>query len=169
MPTYTAIASNTVGSGGATSVTFSSIPATYTDLVIKVSARSDRNTGNASDVKLEFNATATTYTIRALYGDGVTNVSSAVIAYIGSIPQATDTASVFGNLETYIPNYTSSNQKSFSTDAVEEQNTGATPVYAFLTAGLWNGTSSISSIKLSLVSGNFVEYSTFTLYGISNA
>ena len=169
MATYIKIASNTVGSGGVASVTFSSIPSTYTDLVIKSSARSDRNTGNASDVKIEFNATATTYTIRALYGDGVTNVASASIAYVGSIPQATDTASTFGNQETYIPNYTSSNQKSYSTDIVEEQNTGATPVYAFMSAGLWNGTSAISSIKLSLVSGNFVQYSTFTLYGISNA
>ena len=51
--TYTLIASNTVGSGGAASISFSSIPSTYTDLLVKISTRD--NTGSFNDMLLTFN------------------------------------------------------------------------------------------------------------------
>ena len=51
--TYIKIASNTVGSGGVSSITFSSIPQTYTDLVIKASVRTSRGfTNDALSIKL---------------------------------------------------------------------------------------------------------------------
>jgi hypothetical protein len=63
------------------------------------------------------------------------------------------------------PNYTSSNFKSFSADGANEDNT--TSIYMGLTAGLWSQTAAITSLTLS--GANFAQYSTFTLYGISNA
>ena len=53
--TFTLIASSTVGAGGASSIDFTSIPSTYTDLVIKASLRSDRNTGSATYLTITFN------------------------------------------------------------------------------------------------------------------
>jgi hypothetical protein len=157
----------TVGSGGAASISFTSIPATFTDLKVVMSARSDKSTGNAADVVVQFNSTATTYTHITVYGDGASAASNTPV-YIGSISQSTNTASTFGSLDFYLPNYTSSNQKSYSTDAVQENNVSS-PVYAFLSAGLWNGTAAINTIAFSLVSGNFVQYSTAYLYGVKSS
>jgi len=75
------------------------------------------------------------------------------------------TASTFGNGEYYIPNYTSSNYKSVSADAVSENNN--TTAYARLTAGLWSNTAAITSIRLTPDTGTaWVTNSTATLYGV---
>ena len=67
--TYTLISSNTLTSSAA-SVTFSSIPATYTDLVLRISARSDR-VSTTDRLRLTFNSdTATNYSNITLVGDG---------------------------------------------------------------------------------------------------
>ena len=164
--TYKLIETVTVGSGGAATISFGSIPQTYTDLKVVISSRSDKNTGSASDITVQFNSTGTTYTQRNLYGDGASAASNTP-SYIGSTSQATNTASVFGNLEIYIPNYTGSTQKSYSTDSVQENN--ATTSYQFLSAGLWNGTGAITTVLFGLVSGNFVQYTSASLYGIKNS
>jgi len=166
--TYTLIASTTVGAGGASSIDFTSIPATYTDLLIKFSARTD-----GADVVTQayFNGdmTASNYSARQIYGDGatVTSASNAAPNAVYST-RSTDTANTFANSEFYIPNYTSSNKKSGSADNVEENN-GAT-TYASLIATLWNGTSAITSIKLQpRTAANYVQYTTAYLYGIKNS
>ena len=56
MATFTKIASATVGSGGASSIEFTSIPSTYTDLVIKLSMRSAFTSFNRHDLQLTFNS-----------------------------------------------------------------------------------------------------------------
>jgi hypothetical protein len=168
MPTFTKIETITVGSGGAATVTFSSIPQTYTDLVLKVSARLDVND---VQVKMYFNAdsTAANYSWRRIYGDGASATSDSGTNLInGSANGANSTASTFGNMEVYIPNFTSSNKKSSSADHITENN--ATTAYATLAASLWQGTAAISSVTLlPNTTGNFAQHSTFTLYGISNA
>ena len=170
--TYTLIASNTVGSGGVASVTFSSIAATYTDLLVKVSARTDRAVGSASDFSFTFNGSTTTYTDKYLYGNG-SGTGSGSNAYTnqgfaGNITQATMTASTFGSVDIYVPNYAGSNYKSSSTDAVTENN--ATLTYDMLVAGLWSNTAAVTSMTFQSASGgNFVQYSTFYLYGIKNS
>jgi len=69
--TYTAIATTTVGSGGAASITFSSIPGTYTDLVVKASVRS--NQGNiANSLTIQFNGSSANFTSRFIEGSGST-------------------------------------------------------------------------------------------------
>ena len=170
MPTYTKIASNTVGSGGAATVTFSSIPATYTDLVLKVSARGDAT--GLPDVRMQFNGdTASNYQAREIWGDGAiaqSNTYTTTDAHF-QMNGSNTTASTFTNSEIYIPNYASSNQKSISGDAVNENNSASTNVHSRLVAWKWSGTAAINSITFSTNTGNFAEYSTFTLYGISNA
>jgi hypothetical protein len=168
--TYTLIATNTVGSGGVASVTFSSIPGTgYTDLVIKASVRS---TVAEDGFGLRFNSdTGSNYISRVLVGQGASSSSfaatSSYMVAMGRQSESGYTANTFGNNDIYIPNYTSSNQKSVSSDAVNENN--ATTARAQIAAGLWTGTAAISTILILPGAGNFAQYSTFTLYGISNA
>ena len=171
-PTMTLISSNTVGSGGVASVTFSSIPATYTDLVVKVSARSS----NATTIilgALRFNGDASSiYSDRTLYyivGAAASNSNSANnFTYTNYSSANTSTANTFGNSEIYIPNYAGATNKSISSDNAAENN--STDAGLAIIAGLWASTAAINSITLFPGSGsNFAQYSTFYLYGIKNS
>jgi hypothetical protein len=167
MPTYTLIQpAVVVGSGGQTSITFSSIPSTYTDLVLKLSAR---NNGVQYFGQVYFNGNTSNYSRRSLFGDGASSGSGAFSNEFTLVNNpSTYTASTFGNFEIYIPNYAGSANKSFSIDAVTENN--ATTSYAFLYAGLWANTSAITSITMVPFSPDqFVEHTTAYLYGVSNA
>jgi len=161
--TYKLISSVTVGSGGAANIEFTSIPATYTDLVIKYSAR--RASGGESNIQVTLNSGSTYVGIR-IYGDGSAAASDTTSAWGGFIVGATQTANTFSNNEIYLPNYTSSNDKSWSIDTVDENN--ATSSLMGLGAQLWNGTAAITTVTLT-ASNNFAQYSTAYLYGISNA
>lgn len=173
--TYYEIATTTVGAGGAASINFTSIPATYTDLVLKLSARGAANF-NPRNLYLNFNSdTGNNYPFRFLYGNGSSAGSSnstsegfTNTAWVGYISGNTSTASTFGNTEIYIPSYAGSAYKAVSSDAVTENN--ATTAYASLHASIWNSTSAITSIQLTCSnSENFAQYSTATLYGIKNS
>ena len=168
--TYTLISSVTVGSGGAATISFTSIPQTYTDLIVKVSGRSNY-AANFDYLNIKFNGSSSNYSSRVLYGTGAgaSSTASAGDITFGGLNGNNSTANTFANSEYLIPNYVSSNQKSVSQDGVEETNAEST-IFAFLTAGLWADTSAITSITLSPNFGtNFVQYSTAYLYGISNA
>ena len=172
--TYTLISSVTVGAGGASSIDFTSIPATYTDLLVDISVRSNRATEVYDTGRIRFNSdTGNNYanSIR-LYGNGSSVVSDKpAIANSGlfEMPTAAGaTSSTFGNIMIYIPNYAGSTYKSYSNDGVSENN--GTAAYASLIAGLWNSTSAITAITLTPYSGSqFVQYSTAYLYGISKS
>jgi hypothetical protein len=164
--TYTLLEQITVGAAGASSVTFNSIPQTgYTDLVVKASTR--RDVSGADNFLITFNGVTTGYTYRELTGNGsAASSSSGSLAITGLVNGATMTASTFSNNDIYIPNYTSSNFKSFTSDAVTENN--LTLSYAQLWANLWSNTAAISSIKLQILGGNsFSQHSTFSLYGVA--
>lgn len=170
--TYTLIASSIVGAGGTSTITFSSIPSTYTDLCIKISARSS-SSNERRILFVRFNGTTSGYndkTVRG-YNSGVASQTdnggnNSIAVY--DISAATATASAFGNVEIYIPNYTSSNKKLVSADGASENNS-ALAVTA-ITAGLSDVTSAITSIDILLDgTGNFVQYSTAYLYGIKNS
>lgn len=167
MPTtYKAIATVTVGSGGASSIDFTSIPATYTDLVLKFSLRNA--SGSNRQVRFKFNGTTSNMTYRLLYGDGsgaASENSTGIFAYSND---GSNTANTFGNGEIYIPNYAGSTNKSVSSDSVEENN--ATQAYSGLAANLWSDTSAITSISIIVNGGgNILQYSTATLYGIKKS
>lgn len=162
------ITSVTVGSGGAASVTLpgtGTIPQTYTDLKLVISAR-----GNTA--QMSFNGTGgTAYSFIRLMGVGSGTPSSGANSGISQFEgfdwnYTTYTANTFSSTEVYIPNYAVSGiNKSISLDNTQENN--ATQAYAQLYAGLFSNTSPITSITLTSSGGNFVEGSTFYLYGIS--
>jgi len=169
-PNMVAIQTVTVGSGGAASIAFSSIPQTYTDLKIVISARSSV-AGPQERILISFNGSTADFTLRYLGNAAGSAVSYTradfgdnMVAYMGG---GGSTASTFNNCEIYIPNYTSSNNKSLSIDNVMENN--STTVYFGMEAGLWSNTAAITSLTLSAASGTFVQYSTATLYGVTSS
>ena len=151
----------------AASVTFSNIPQSgYTDLKVVASTR-DTRSNVANGLILQFNGSSTGFTSRVIEGSGASAYSfTDTQGLTGENTSATATSNTFSSTECYIPNYTSSNNKSFSFDSVTENN--ATTAYADLGAGLWSNTAAITSITLtSLNSASFVQYSTFSLYGLA--
>ena len=167
--TYVAIATVTVGSGGASTIEFTSIPQTYTDLLVKLSTRTT-NADVYGAVTMDFNGSTSSQSSKYLYGTGSVagSISVGSTLYIGDGNGSTSTSNTFSNMEVYIPNYTSSNNKSASSDAVGETN--ATTIYMSLQANLWSNTAAITSIRFNAItSKSFNQYSTATLYGIKNS
>lgn len=168
--TYTLIDKVVLGSAQA-SITFTSIPNTYTDLNLLCSTRLSNTGGNAvANLTLQFNGSQANFTGRGLGGNGSVSYSD---PYTTSKMVLTDTttatASTFSNNSIYIPNYAGSNYKSFSVDNVIENN--ATASWIELNAGLWSQTAAISSITLYdyTLGYNLVSGSSFYLYGIKNS
>jgi hypothetical protein len=173
--TFELIASSTVGSGGAPNFDFTSIPSTYTDLALVVSARATSGSAYGTALKMVFNnVTSAQYTWKNLQGYDSTadsNGSAGADVYVttGQMPTANQTASVFGSNNIYIPNYAGGSNKSFSSEAVTEQN-GSTGWIVNIIAGIWSNTSAINRITLTTGNGsNFVQHSTAYLYGVKNA
>ena len=167
--TFVKIASVTVGSGGASSIDFTSIPSTYTDLCVKLSLRSNNT---SVGVYVRFNSNSANYSSRRLYADGATTYSdthgsSAEIGVVAGENISTFTSNTFSSMDFYIPNYAGSNNKSASSDSVTENN--ATTAWAALGANLWSNTAAITSIAFTPAAGSFVQYSTAVLYGIKNS
>lgn len=163
----TKIQTITVGAGGAASIDFTSIPGTYTDLMLVVSARSSR-TQPSDNLFVKFNNNTSNLSGRILIGSGsATNSdSSGSVAYNAVGEASSMTANTFGNMTVYIPNYAGATNKSMSTDSVTENN--STESYQTISASLWANTAAITQVTLYWNTGpNFVEYSSATLYGIT--
>jgi len=160
-----AIQTVTVGAGGAASIDFTNIPQTYTDLHLLVSLREESSTSAVAFIK--FNNSTANRSERYIQGNGssATSGTTSVLQFI--VCQPSDTASTFGNASIYIPNYTSSNFKSVSSDSVSENN--ATSAFSRLVAGLWADTSAINQITITTDTGDVAQYSTATLYGVTSA
>jgi hypothetical protein len=169
MATYNLISSVSVGSGTASSIDFTSIPSTYTDLIVRMSTRAVA-TSNFPNTRVRFNSdTGSNYVYRRLYGTGVaagSDTATETGAMIGNTNGSDSTTNVFAITEFYIPNYAGSNQKTLVSQTASENN-GAT-AYIFLMANRWNNTSAITSMSI-YSDYNFAQYSTAYLYGISNA
>jgi len=159
------ISTVTVGSGGASTIEFNNIPQIYTDLVLKVSARTNQ-ASVTSEYNVTFNGSTSSISLRGLYGNGSAAGSQTLTRHPMLGTGSTATSNTFGNSELYIPNYAGSNNKSSSSDAVAESNT--TTVFSYLNASLWSNTAPVSSITLTPdASGStFSQYSSATLYGI---
>lgn len=153
-----------VGSGGASSIEWTGIPQTGTDLVVLFSLRNG-DTGTSDALLLNFNGSTANFTDRTLYGTGASAAStSSTRDIIGGIVGNGATASTFSNVQLYIPNYAGSTAKSWSADAVAETN-GSTTRHSIV-AGLWNNTAAITSI--SVAGGyNFSQYSSASLYTVT--
>lgn len=170
--TYVTIASTSVPSGGASNIEFTSIPNTYTDLVIRWSLRStEANNFTDQGFRVTFNNTTTGYSNRLLFGNqtstgGASNTSVAALQWVYG-NAANSTADTFAIGEMYITNYAGSTAKSIGADSMTENNNSNDTVRAFM-AGYWDNTSAITSIKLATATGTWVEHSSATLYGIKN-
>jgi len=168
--TYTTIASVIVGAGGTSSIDFTSIPQTYTDLVIKASIRTNR--GFLSDaLAVKLNNSTTGYVSRDITYDN-NNVASYADLFGAGYNLNTQgnggTSNTFSNQEIYIPNYTGSTNKSFISESTVENN--APDARVEMMSSLWSNTSAITSIILaSYTSNTILQYSTATLYGIKNS
>lgn len=164
-PIYT----QTVGSGGAATVTFNNIPQTFTDLAVQISSRSTSGYGAGNPslaMKFIYNGdtSETLYSSTYELSTGSGRYSGA--AWAGWMNSSNSTATTFGSLMGYLPNYTSANFKSVLTDNAVEDN-GTTGLYYGIQAQLYRSTSAITSVKFVPELGNFAQYSTFTLYGIT--
>ena len=153
----------------ASSIEFTSIPQTFTDLVVLVSSRVSV-IGVSAGIYINFNGdfTAGNYARRLLLGDGSstpTSITGNSVIHIGNTSGNTSTANTFGNSSVYIPNYTASTAKSVSADGVGENN--ATTANQVIAASSWTGTAAISSIVIYSDGGNLTAGSTASLYGIT--
>jgi len=167
--TYQLISSNVLTSSAA-SVTFSSIPATFTDLAVRVSLRSDR-ANTQDDVRITFNSTTTNYSYTYMRGNGSAVTTSFSTSdpwtWFGNIDAANAASNTFANGELYIPSYTVSQSKPASAIMAMEDN--ATASFMTANANLWRNNAAISSITFALGFGSFVSGSSFYLYGIKNS
>ena len=173
--TYEAIATVTVGSGGAASITFSSIPATYTDLYVALSHRTEAGIdGFSYALLLKINTVTINRTWRRLeaYDGSSVYSDNGTGAIIGLVQGDGTTANTFNSFGLYIPNYANTSyNKSLSVDTVTENNAGGGQGLDFI-AGLWSSTAAIDSLEFytqSPTPGDFAQYSTATLYGIKNS
>ena len=166
--TFIKISTITVGSGGTASIDFTSIPATYTDLLVVASTQTSRTGGvYADNLAIQFNGSSANLSLRGIEGSGSAAVSFTDTAIYGRTTSSLAT-SIFGSTSFYIPNYTSANYKSVSVDSVAELN--AATQYMTLISGLWSNTAAITSIKLLATTGpNLQQYSSATLYGIKSS
>jgi hypothetical protein len=161
----------TVGAGGASSITFSSIPQTFTDLIFEGSIRTDRGTYGVDETLVQFNgdSTATNYSHTFIRGQGTSGADSGRVtnSYIWGVggTASTNTANTFGNSQMYIANYTGSNYKTAITDIVSEGNSSSN-VFMVLDAGLWRNTSAITSVAFNNQGTIFLQYSKISLYGV---
>ena len=150
-------------STAAASIEFTSIPQTFTDLVLLFSVRCNHTT--TADSQFAFNGSTvgfTTVIYQATFPFQST-FNSGNRAF--PIPGNDATASTFTSSSLYIPNYAEIGNKSFGIDHTRENNTTAATIE--MTAGHWDGVSALTAVRLTVNSGNFVANSTISLYGIT--
>lgn len=163
---YESIQTITVGAGGASSITFTSIPATYKHLQIRAMASGGSSGGYSSFI--QFNSdSGSNYSYHALRGDGS---SAAIVAATNSTSgflasgETGSNASLFGVFVTDVLEYTNTNiYKTSRTLGGGDANGSG---YTGLGSGNWRNTQAIDTIKLTNNNGNWNQYSNFALYGI---
>jgi hypothetical protein len=160
---YDALASVTVPSGGAASVTFAGIPTGYKHLQIRGIGKPTSAGGQEVYIRYNGDSAATSYFSHQLYGSG----TAAVSASYGTVNQAYITywsGSEFGSFVCDILDYSNTN-KNTTTRALGGHDLNGSG-FILLRSGLWINTSAVSSINLFLSSGNFAQYSQLALYGV---
>jgi hypothetical protein len=163
--TYTLISSTVLGSNTA-GITFSSIPQTYTDLVLRVNVRSSDSGTNIEPLFVDFNGSANSSS-RRIYSDGsaMNQINSGAQIYPATIGSLT-AANHFAPVELYVGNYSqaSANVYSHSVDFSSANFTGQ----AGYNGLKFNNLGAITSIYLYSYF-NFAVGSSFYLYGISKS
>ena len=168
--TYNLIATQTVGSGGTAQIDFTSIPQTYSDLVLVTSLRTNNTGSNYGEpLLLKFNDITTGFTHSRLEGySNAVSSSSETDNMFSRANNANQLSNTFSNNKTYISEYTGTSFKTFITDSVVETNTDFNEMYMY--GSLWSNTNAITKISLyGNAGGTFVQYSTASLYGINKS
>lgn len=174
--TFNLIESVTVGSGGSATIAFTSIPQTYTDLYIYISARGANNS-NADTIFGRFNNSSSGYVNKVFYGETIgagsfgNTIAYFHTGYISASNSTANSTNTFSNNEIWIPNYTSSKYKTVSATSVKEANFSVyQAAIQSLHACEWSNAAAITSITLTTEStNNYSQYSTAYLYGIKNS
>ncbi len=168
---YFSIATVTVGSGGASSISFTSIPSTYTHLQIRALARQASGTGEAYG-KLNFNSDSTSgsyYSLHQLYGDGSSASagadSTSTYMQTGYFPPSTGLASVYGGMVLDILDYTNTN-KNKTVRNLSGFDVNGSGGFVLFRSGLWIKTSAITQIDLTVSNGVYAANTQFALYGV---
>jgi hypothetical protein len=173
---FESIATVSVGASSVSSVTFSSIPQTYTHLQIRAIARIDA-ADTVRSINVQYNSdTGSNYDVHLLYGNGSNALATAQTSQNFMIYQvfslgANASSNTFAPSIVDILDYTNTNKyKTSRAFAGSEWNTSSTDAQVRFASGLWRSTSAITSITLTPnTSGNIVQYSHFALYGIKSA
>lgn len=165
--TFELIASATTGGSSANSLSFTGIPASYTDLCLKISGRLASNDNYYS---IKFNGASTTVGVRTIRGNGSgTDSENWSGNYIAISEPNNYTANVYASTEFYIPNYAGSTNKVFNVKSVNENN--STSAFCQLASGLWSNTAAITQIDIGNITGasDLAAYTNAYLYGVKNA
>jgi hypothetical protein len=174
MATYQNISSYTVTGSSTSSFEFTSIPNTYTDLCLWVSARIDRAGQSRSGMRITFNNNTNDYDwIRFVAYDGNNQLgetqNAQSFATFMDATASTTATSVFASGLYYIGGYASSVYKTYGSDVVIPNADVTTPFVMEWNGGRWQNNTAISSIQISGNGYNFLANTTAYLYGISNA
>ena len=172
---YFSIATVTVGSGGTSGITFSSIPSTYTHLQIRAFGHTNRSSGAVTDgSRLKVNSdTGSNYADHALQGDGASATSffggaSNVYDTIYGLAGNNSSASTFGSFVLDILDYANTSKYKTMRYLGGSDNNGSGVL--FFGSALWMSTSAITNLNFIPNAGTlYNEYTTFALYGIKGA
>jgi hypothetical protein len=168
---YESISTVTVGGGGSASITFSSIPATFTHLQIRAIQRA--TAGSFQNIKIVVNGdTGANYTYHYIEGDGTSvsagNDFSTATALISQEPGSTQGANVYGSFVMDLLDYANTNKYKTIRNLTGVDNNGTGKIQ--LWSSVWQSSSAITSIVFSSASSNnFAQYTQFALYGIRGA
>ena len=166
---YESIATTTVGSGGAASISFTSIPSTFTHLQVRAILRNTAVTSGASSVGFRLNSdSATNYTWHYLQGDGTSATAGAATgytyAYMALNINGGNTANVWATTVLDILDYTNTNKNKILRSLGGYDNNGVGQIQ--LQSSAWLSTSAVTRIDIYPSASNFAQYSSFALYGI---
>ena len=170
--TYYLIGSSTVASGGTPSITFSSIPNTYTDFKLVASLRTDGTFGNPwYDSYVTVNSTDLSWIDFIGLGSSTASSRNGANSFVTlAVASSGATSATYGNFEIYIPNYAGSRYKSAFMEGGSENN--ATGAGMGVSAGLYSSTSAITSITITPYNSptvKFAQFSSVYLYGIKSS
>jgi hypothetical protein len=170
-PAFESIATTTVGSGGTSSITFSSIPGTYTHLQIRAIAQCSTSTSTWQRLVVSFNSNTTNadYVDHLLYGDGTSAQSLAETSTRKGFGRASRTGvSYFAANVIDILDYANTNKYKTSRTLTGIDSNGSGQIA--LESNLWMKTNAITAITITIEdNSNFNQYSHFALYGIKAA
>lgn len=164
---YESIATVTVGSGGTSTITFSSIPSTYKHLQVRGIGKST-NGANGANLFLKANSDAgNNYSWHQLYGDGVSTGAGGIASLSPVITTSltgTASTSTFASTVIDILDYANTSKyKTFRSLGGYDVNAGGV---VQLRSSVWMNTAAINTLTFTVDGYNFSEYSSFALYGI---